>query len=270
MMTKLKTIGLLGGLIYATALPLYAADAGFQTGLDSADRPTTDKERDAARKPAQVIEFLGIESGMTVIDVIAGGGFYTEVLSAAVGPNGKVVSQNTRFMLNLREGRLSKEMKTRIDRLSNIELLVAEVNEMDAGEDAEKTELPVDLGTINYSLNSYAGQIDVAITALNLHDIYINSGSEGATYFLKNVYKVLKPGGVFGVIDHAGNADADNNALHRMDPAIAKQLATDAGFEIDAESDLLHNPNDDRTLHMRDESLERNTDRFLLRLKKSA
>jgi predicted methyltransferase len=270
MITKLKTIGLLSGLMLATALPIYAADAGFQAGLDSADRPATDKERDAARKPAQVIEFLGIESGMSVIDVIAGGGFYTEVLSAAVGPDGNVVSQNTGFMLTLREGRLSKEMKTRIDRLSNVEILVAEPNQMDAGESAEKTEPPVDLGTINYSMNSYAGQMDAAITALNLHDIYINSGAEGATYFLQNVYKVLKPGGVFVVIDHAGNADQDNNSLHRMDPAIAKQFAIDAGFEIDAESDLLHNPEDDRTLHMRDESLERNTDRFLLRLKKPA
>ena len=270
MITKLKSIGLLSGLMLATALPVYAADAGFQAGLDSADRPTTDKERDAARKPTQVIEFLGLESGMSVIDVIAGGGYYTEVLSAAVGADGKVVSHNTGRMITMRDGVLSKQIKARIDHLSNVEILVAEPNQMDAGEGGEKTESPVDLGTINYSLNSYAGQLDAAITALNLHDIYINSGSEGATYFLKNVYKVLKPGGTFVVIDHAGNAGADNNSLHRMDPVIAKQLAADAGFELDAESDLLHNPNDDRTLHMRDESLERNTDRFLLRLKKPA
>lgn len=269
MITKLKTIALLGGLMLVAALT-YAADAGFQAGLDSADRPTTDKGRDAARKPAQVIEFLGIESGMSVIDVIAGGGFYTEVLSAAVGPNGKVMSHNTDRILTMREGQNSKDLKGRLDRLSNMEILVADLAALDAGEGTGKTELPVDLGTLNYSMSSYTGQMDAALTALNLHDIYINSGSKGATIFLQNIYKVLKPGGIFGVIDHAGNPGLDNNSLHRMDPVIAKQLATDAGFEIDAESDLLHNPNDDRTLHMRDESLERNTDRFLLRLKKPA
>lgn len=269
MITKLKAVALIGGLMLATA-PAFGADAGFQAGLDSADRPATDKERDAARKPAQVIEFLGIESGMSVIDVIAGGGFYTEVLSAAVGPTGKVISHNSARILSMRDGANSKDIKARLDRLGNVEVLVAELEQMDGGESAGEPELPIDLGTINYSMSSYNGQIDVALTALNLHDIYINSGSEGATIFLQNVYNVLKPGGVFGIIDHAGNADQDNNSLHRMDPAIAKQLATDAGFEIDAESDMLNNPADDRTLHMRDESLERNTDRFLLRLKKPA
>ena len=106
-------------------------------------------------------------------------------------------------------------------------------------------------------------EVDAALTALNLHD-YSNLGPEATQAFLGDVYKALKPGGVFVVIDHEGSAGNDNSALHRMELSAAKAALGDAGFVIEATSDLLDNPADDHTLHMRDESLGRNTDRFLI------
>ena len=62
--------------------------------LASANRPAEDKARDADRKPAELLQFFGVKPGMTTVDIIALGGYITEALSVAVGPNGKVYAQN--------------------------------------------------------------------------------------------------------------------------------------------------------------------------------
>ena len=116
----------------------------------------------------------------------------------------------------------------------------------------------------------YDGKIDVAITALNLHDTYIFGGEAGAVIFLKNIFTALKPGGVLGVIDHVGIAGQDNISFHRIEKSMAMTFLKYAGFVIEAESDLLANPKDDHMLPMRDPSLERNTDRMLIKARKPA
>ena len=86
--------------------------------------------------------------------------------------------------------------------------------------------------------------------------------------FLGGIFKALKPGGVFGVTDHEGSAGLDNASLHRIELATAKEALENAGFIVEATSDVLHNPADDHTLRYDDESLARNTDRFLIRARK--
>ena len=86
--------------------------ARMRTALASPARPAEDKERDAVRKPVETVQFLGIKTGQTVIDVIAAGGWFTEVLSAAVGPSGKVLGQNPDFFVQ-RDGFVAAE-KTRL------------------------------------------------------------------------------------------------------------------------------------------------------------
>ncbi len=72
--------------------------ARMRTALAAPARPAEDKERDAVRKPIETVQFLGIKTGQTVIDVIAAGGWFTEVLSAAVGPSGKVLGAESRVL----------------------------------------------------------------------------------------------------------------------------------------------------------------------------
>lgn len=215
----------------------------LRTALASPERSDDDKARDEARRPVEVVEFLGIEMGMTVLDVVAAGGWYTEVLSAAVGPSGRVLSHNPEFFAQ-REG-FVEAAEMRAEQLGNVEVVIGDLEE--AGID---------------------GEADAAISALNLHDMYNSGGDEAALALLEGVYAVLKPGGVFGLIDHAGMEGQDNADLHRMVPADARRLLTEAGFEVETESDLLDNPDDDHTRAVRDPSLNRNTDRFLFRARK--
>ena len=109
-----------------------------------------------------------------------------------------------------------------------------------------------------------ANSIDFAITALNFHDIYNRSADEAHERFTQ-VYDTLKPGGIFGVIDHAGSVGADNPSLHRIAFQDAVKSITAIGFTLTGTSDLLGNPSDDHTLGPFDPSLQRNTDRFVLR-----
>ena len=95
------SIHLLPRLMIAAALFVASSTAagdlaeGFDDALGAADRSPEDKARDAARRPGEVLEFLGIGAGMSVLDVSASTGWYTEVLSAAVGSEGTVISHNS-------------------------------------------------------------------------------------------------------------------------------------------------------------------------------
>ena len=215
--------------------------ARMRTALASPARPAEDKERDAVRKPIETVQFLGIKTGQTVIDVIAVGGWFTEVLSAAVGPSGKVLGQNPDFFVQ-RDGLAATE-KTRNDRLGNVTPVHGEL-----------------------AANGITGA-DAAITALNMHDIYNGQGGEAAAVaFAKGVFDALKPGGVFGVIDHVGIAGQNNQQFHRLQIEQAREVLRKAGFTIEAESNILANPADDHTKGVRD--MARHTDQFLIRARK--
>ena len=233
----------LGGALSSVANAQNEQVTRLKAALASPDRPAKDKERDAARKPIETIQFAGIKTGQTVLEVIAVGGWFTEVLSAAVGPTGKVYAQNPTFFTG-RPGFAEAE-KAQDDRLKNV------------------TPIHGDLPDA-----SLKGKADVALTALNLHDIYNSAGEDAAVALCKGVYEDLKPGGTFIVIDHVGIAGQDNKMFHRIELAQAKAVLAKAGFKIDAESDLLKNPKDDHTKGVRDPSVSGHTDQFLIRAKK--
>ena len=236
--------------IQRTALPIIAALLIAACGGESSpdNRSEEDRARDAGRKPFEVVAFVGIEPGMNVLDVMAAAGWYTEVLSVAVGPEGHVTAQNTAGSLQRRDGANEKAITARLadDLLPNVSRLNKET----------------------HMLNAEDGQFDAALTALNLHDIYNRAGEEAAVATMAAVYSTLKPGGVFGVIDHQGLEGQDNAALHRMLKADAIRVAEAAGFTLESDSDVLHSDIDDMTQHMRAEGIRGHTNRFLLRLRK--
>jgi len=216
----------------------------MRAALAAPERPQESKARDAARKPIESVQFFGIKTGDTVVDMVAVGGWFTEVLSAAVGPSGHVYSQNPPGLVK------EDAEKTLLARLGN----------------AEAVHVPLaEAGVV--------GKADAVVTAMNLHDIYNGYGGQPgseavAVDFLKSIYAALKPGGVLGVIDHVGIAGQDNAMLHRMQPQQARDVLTKAGFTIEAESKLLANPADDHTKHVFDPSVRGHTDQFVFRARK--
>ena len=129
-----------------------ASDAPVATASALPARPEADVARDAGRKPFEVLAFLGVEPGMTALDVIASSGYYTEVLANAVGLNGRVYAHNPAAALRFYAGRNDRALNRRLfgNRLPNVRRLDREFD---------------DLGLV-------PDTVDVAITALNFHDVY--------------------------------------------------------------------------------------------------
>lgn len=226
------------------AVPAHAqSNDRVRAALQAPERSAQDKARDERDKPLEVLEFLGLESGMTALDVSAGAGYWTEVMSAVVGPEGKVYMQNGQFMLN-REG-FAEQERAKVDRLGNVEPLHGDLAEI-----------------------APEGEVDVALTSMNFHDIYNRGGQQAGVAFLRGVHTALKPGGVLGVIDHVGIEGQDNAEFHRVTPEDTRAALEAAGFVVEDESDLLENPDDPHTVNIRDPSLDGVSDKFLILARK--
>lgn len=225
----------------ALSLACLAATAAvapdFMDRLTADSRPAEDRARDGARRPAQVMELLGVDAGMTAVDVGAGGGWYTRVLSAAVGPQGRVISQFGPRALQRNNGQQQRELAAS---LGNTEASFEDLGDLDAG------------------------IADVAVTALNMH----HGNADRNVPYLRNVMRVLKPGGRAAIIDHIGSPGMDNGPLHRMLIDDARAWIEAAGFEIVVESEILRTRADDHRLAVNDPSLGRNSDRFLFIVRK--
>ncbi|GJL94739.1 MAG: methyltransferase [Hyphococcus sp.] len=222
------------------------SEAALAAALASDMRPDEDKADDAARKPGAVIAFAGIAPGMSVFEMEAGSGYYTEIISHIVGPEGSVIMQNPESFDAFLGDAVPKRLAD--DRLANVRHTKSNFDNLDA-EDASA---------------------DVVTWILGPHEMYftpsdgVTLGEVGPTY--DEVFRVLKPGGSFVVLDHKaapGSPETTGGTLHRIDPDIVKGLAASAGFVLVEESDVLANAEDDYSMSVFDPKVRRNTDRFL-------
>jgi predicted methyltransferase len=118
-------------------------------------------------------------------------------------------------------------------------------------------------------LNLPEGELDAVVIVLFYHDTYWQKTDRKKMN--AQILKSLKPGGVYGVIDHhaeAGSKDRDVNTTHRVDASIVKEEILAAGFTLEAESDVLSHPEDDRTKNVFDPTIRGNTDRFVYKFRK--
>lgn len=191
---------------------------------------------------------------MTVLDLNAATGWYSEILARAVGPHGRVIAHNhpgTRNTLPAQDF----EARYGNGRLPNVEQRYARHNDLRLSHES----------------------IDVVLMSMVYHDTYwhrdgVDWGPIDRPALLESLHAALKPDGIVGVIDHYAAAEADPFesvvAMHRIDPEVVRRDFVSAGFEPDGESDVLRNPNDDYTLSVFDAAIAGRTDRFVLRFRK--
>jgi len=203
-----------------------------------------DAEEDARRHIAEIVAFTGAKPGDTVLELVPGSGYWSQVFSRVVGTDGKVYLAIPEPMQKYSEKTMALP-----DTLANSEVLVQPA-------DALSAPTPV----------------DVVFTAQNYHD-YPNPfmGPTDPAVLNKAVFDALAPGGAYVVIDHAagdGSGLRDTDTLHRIDAALVRQQVEAAGFEFVGESDVLRNPDDDRTLKVFDPKVRGVTDQFVYKFRK--
>lgn len=231
----------------------FTVRADVTAALAHPDRPAEDKAMDERRKPAEVIAFMGVTPGMSVIDLFAGGGYYTEIVSRIVGEDGFVTHYNNAPWDRFVAAAVEKRFKDK--RLANVDRLVG---------------IPEDLGEL-------PDQYDAGMLVLGMHDIYYSDPETGwvaidKALFLKGVYRIIADGGVLLVIDHNAKPGSDpavtGKTLHRVDPEVIKQDLIAVGFTLEAESDILRNPADSLEASAFDPSIRHQTDQSVMRFRK--
>lgn len=222
--------------------------------LDHPARLPEDRLRDVTSKPAEVLVFLGIEPGMTVLDVNAAAGWYTEILARVVGVQGHVIAHNhpgARDVLDAAQ----LERRYGNGRLPNVEQVFMRHDDI---------EFP-------------PASLDAVLMSMVYHDTYwhapdVDWGPVDRARLLAALFAAVRPGGVVGVVDHYALESADPEtsvrALHRIDAAVVRRDFLAAGFELEAESDVLRNTSDDHTRSVFDDAIEGRTDRFVMRFRR--
>ena len=224
---------------------------------DSA-RPAADTTRDADRKPAELVAFAGLKPGDQVADLMPGGGYFTRIFSKVVGPQGHVYAVVPASIAEAKPAALD-----------GIKALAADP----AYGNTTLEVRPYDRIAADQSL-------DLAWTSQNYHDVYGavsifsvsgKSGAEEAAALDAAVFKALKPGGVYMVVDHAAKAGAGGsvaNTLHRIEAATVIEQVQAAGFVLEARSDVLANPQDSHEQTAFATEIKGHTDKFVLKFRK--
>jgi predicted methyltransferase len=191
--------------------------------VDAADRLPEDKLLDQGRKPGEMLAFFDVREGQKVAELGAGGGYTSELLARAVGPTGTVWGQNTPLILQKFAEKPWSARLTR-DAMKNVKRADREFDD---------------------PLPAEAKDLDAVFVVLFYHDLYWMKVDRQKMNTA--VFKALKPGGTYAIIDHAGKAgtgETQVQTLHRIEESLVRTDIEKAGFVLEKSGTFLKNPAD--------------------------
>jgi predicted methyltransferase len=244
--------------MFATAIAVLLAAvqadaAAIERAIANPARSEAYRALDANRQPAEILTFARLRPGMQVLDVGTGGGYFTEILADAVGPEGAVVGWNgPAFAARPNVRRALERIRTRHPATTYY-------------------------ATPTTSMALPRGRFDLVLLHLTYHDFYWESAEFGLAKvepraIATELFAATKAGGIVLVVDHvaAGGREtrAEVDATHRIDPAVVLADFEAAGFVLDGQSDALRRSDDDRSLRVFNAAIRGKTDRFMVRFRK--
>jgi predicted methyltransferase len=223
-----------------------AEEDSIRAVLAAGDRPVAERAADAGRRPADMLALLDPKPGQRVLDVVAGGGYYSRLLAPMVAP-GAVYAHTTSGLMD-QQGMAARW--TALKRAHpNVRLILG---------------VP---GTF-----PLPDRLDRVLFHLTFHDLWWESAAYriprmDPEAFLAQLHAAMRPGGLVLIIDHRAKAGAEpraeTEARHRIDPAVARAAMAKAGFVLQAESAALAVPDDDLSRLVYDPAVRGRTDRFV-------
>ena len=244
-LAKKKSCNLIMILSLANCSPDIDEMSLYERALHHKSRYSADRSEDNYHKPFQLLDFIELSSGDRVVDLMGGGGYFTELFSYIVGDDGVVYIHNNKHFLHYFESEITKRLSG--ERLSNVIRLDNEFSKM---------ELP--------------DNIDIIFIGQGYHNIYVPRDNPDEMVsrddFLAQLYRSLKLGGKVIIIENAaqpGTGIKDTHRLHRIDEVRVKDDMTKAGFQYMGAMTDFRNQDDNYNLDIWHKTVFKKTDRFV-------
>ena len=233
------------------AMAAPAVTAKMKTAVADPGRPAADTARDENRKPAEMLAFAGIAPGKVVVDMLPGGGYFTRIFAKAVEPGGRVYAY---FGIQY-DARLKSQNKDPDNQFADLKAMYP------------------DLGVIHGPLPQFVTPepVDIVWTSDNYHDMHNKAYAMDVNEVNKAVFKSLKPGGYYVIIDHKAAESAGDDVtetLHRVKESTVKKEVEAAGFKLVAEGHDLNYSSDDGTKRVFEADVRGKTNQFMLKFQK--
>ena len=235
------------GMMARAPEPTVGADAGaIAAAVSDSRRPQADRDRDAARHPADILAFVHVMPGMRIADVGPGGGYYTRLFAVAVGDTGRVYGID-------RPNRAPDQPRASL-------AVAAQYNNVSI----------VQQGYQGWTVDQ---PLDVIFISQIYHDFHVPAANLDVPAIDRGMFAALRPGGELIVIDHSavsGFDPARTDEVHRIDQAVVRRELEAVGFMYVDESQVLRNPADTRTERVFESDIRGHTDQFVMRFRKPA
>ncbi len=224
----------------AGAAPVASAgsvDALLRHAVDGSWRSAANKARNRYRHPVRTLEFFGLEPNMTVVELEPGAGWYSEILAPILRDHGKLIEAAP--PMDAQSGFMARMVSAYAHKLESNPAVYGRVTTVPFAPPAQ-----VNLGAEDSA--------DMVLTFRNAHD-WLNHSPATLAKVFQAAYEVLKPGGVFGVVEHRArpyaNAIESSRALHRIPEDYMIELGLKTGFRLAGVAEINANPKDDETLN---------------------
>ena len=237
-----------GTFLAAGLLILAGSSNVFSSDNDSALSAVLDarsddlKARDGARHPKDTLELFGVKPGMTVLEVLPGGGWYTKILAPLVGSGGAIYGVNYADDMWAMFGMFSEESIA--GRVASTAAFAGDVAGYPGAADVPARAFT--FGSVPEELN---GTVDVVVMVRALHNLNRFETAAGTrSQAMSDLHALVKSGGVVGVVQHRAPANVDDSwadgSRGYMKEAAVIAMFEQAGFELAGSSEVNANPND--------------------------
>jgi len=219
------------------------APAYIKRGVEAIDRSEEMQARDPARLPAQVLMLAGLQEGDHIAEITSLGQYYSTIVSAAVGPEGRIDMYDMPYM--------------------------AQFGAVENGNVFAASHPNATYTNVHYNDITLADDLNAVYNVLYYHDLQpmeVDTAAMNA-----KVFSALKSGGVYLIVDHKAEDRSgwrDASTIHRIGKEAIIAEVTAAGFVLAQDSDLLAHPEDDRTKMVYAPGTRGGTDRVVLVFKK--